>query len=104
MTTHQGHLEFDPSKLEEFCQRWKIEELYLFGSALRDDFGPDSDLDFLVRFQERAPWDLLHIIEMQQELERWFGRPVDLVESEQLENPIRKKRILDTRQILYAAG
>lgn len=75
-----------------------------FGSALRDDFGPDSDLDFLVRFQERAPWDLLHIIEMQQELEGWFGRPVDLVESEQLENPIRKKRILDTRQILYAAG
>ena len=104
MLVQQGHLCFDSARLEQFCTRWKIDELYLFGSALRDDFRTDSDLDFLVRFQPDVPWDLLHIGEMQAELENWFGRQVDLVELEQLKNPIRKQRILDTRRVLFATG
>jgi hypothetical protein len=86
-----------------FCRRWKIDELSLFGSVLRDDFGPDSDVDVLVSFSPNAPWHLMHLVEMREELEQIFGRDVDLVEKGALRNPFRKHEILTTMQTLYAA-
>ena len=97
----QVHL--DPEFLGDFCRRWRIRELSLFGSALRDDFRPDSDLDFLVSFEPGAKWDLFDIVAMKEELEARHGRPVDLVEKEALRNPWTKHEILRTREVIYAA-
>jgi hypothetical protein len=96
-------VQLDQAVVAAFCQKWQIRELSLFGSALRDDFRPDSDLDFLVSFEPEARWDLFDLIEMRDELARTFGRPVDLVEKEALRNPWRRNEILKTHVVLYAA-
>jgi len=97
----QVHLEKDV--LAALCRRWRVQELSLFGSALRDDFGPESDLDFLVSFAPDAQWELFDLIDMREELAQAFGRPVDLVEKEALRNPWRRYEILRTREVIYAA-
>lgn len=89
--------------LRQFCARWHVSELSLFGSVLRDDFRPDSDLDFLVSFEANAHIGLWDMAQMVIELESMFGRKVDLVEKEGLSNPYRKQAILDHREIVYAA-
>jgi hypothetical protein len=89
--------------LQRFCQCWKITEFALFGSVLRDDFRPDSDVDVLVSFRADAQWSLADLVEMQQELRAVFGRPIDLVEKEALRNPFRRHAILATREVIYAA-
>jgi len=80
-----------------------MRELSVFGSALRDDFGPNSDLDLLVSFDPEATWDLFDIVDMKEELEARLGRPVDIVQKEALRNPWRKYEILRTREVIYAA-
>lgn len=90
-------------KIAAFCQRWNITEFSLFGSALRDDFRPDSDVDVLVSIDPRARIGLFEIIDMKLELENMFKRPVDLIEKEGLRNPYRRKEILRTAQVVYAA-
>ena len=94
---------FAPQELERFARRWKVTQLALFGSALRDDFNDDSDVDVLVTFAPDTHWNLLDLATMQQELEQMFNRPVDLVEEAALRNPFRRREILSTKQILYAA-
>jgi predicted nucleotidyltransferase len=89
--------------LSAFCQRWKVRELAYFGSVLRDDFGPASDVDVLVSFDDEAPWSLWDLTMMQDELSSLLGRRVDLVEREGLRNPFRRDRILKTRKVVYAA-
>ena len=96
-------VQLDRDALAAFCRKWKIRELSLFGSALRDDFGPESDLDFLVSFQPETEYDLFDLIEMKDELEARYGRSVDLIEKEALRNPWRKREILKTREVIYAA-
>jgi predicted nucleotidyltransferase len=86
-----------------FCRQWKIREFSLFGSVLRDDFRPDSDIDVLVSFQPGAPWSLWDLVEMQQQLGALLGRSVDLIEKEGLRNPYRRHEILSTRRVVYAA-
>lgn len=93
------------AKLKAFCQRWRIQEFALFGSVLRDDFGPDSDIDILVTFASEADWSLLDHVEMQYELEDLFGRKVDLVSRKGIansQNYIRKQEILNSAQVIYA--
>ena len=93
------------SEIAAFCDRWQIAELSLFGSALRDDFRPDSDIDFLVAFAPEADWSLLDHVRMQQELEQILGREVDLVSKraiEQSSNWIRRQEILSSAQLIYA--
>lgn len=92
-------------QIQAFCDRWSITELALFGSALREDFRSDSDLDFLVSFDPASEWSLLDHVKMQQELEQIFQREVDLVSKraiEQSHNWIRRQEILSTAQIIYA--
>ncbi len=94
-------------KIVEFCRRWKITEFALFGSVLRDDFGPTSDVDVLVTFASDARWSLLDHVEMQDELMALYGRKVDLVSRRGIErsrNPIRRRDILDSAEIIYAAA
>lgn len=97
------NIEIPVVKIEEFCHKWKIAEFSLFGSVLRDDFRLDSDVDVLVSFKENAGWDLYDWVNMIEELKVIFGREVDLVSKKGLRNPFRKKRILSTREVLYAA-
>ncbi|MBU4273175.1 MAG: nucleotidyltransferase domain-containing protein [Planctomycetes bacterium] len=95
-------VQLDRVLLSAFCRKWRIRELCLFGSALRDDFGPDSDLDFLVSFEPGTPMDIDRLLEMKEELAARLGRPVDLVEKEALRNPWRKYEILKNREVIYA--
>jgi len=98
-----ARLDYHREKIEEFCRRWQVIEFALFGSVLRDDFRPDSDVDVLVSFGAEAPWSLYDIVEMTDELKQMFNREVDLVEKEALRNPFRRKKILATRKVIYAA-
>ena len=89
-----------------FCHRWRITALELFGSALRDDFGPDSDIDLLVTFEPDAPWSLFDLVQMESKLAAVLGRPVDLVERTSIErsdNWIRRRAILGSAEPLYGS-
>ena len=99
-------LEISRDKIAEFCRRWKITEFALFGSVLRDDFRPDSDIDVLVTFAPGASWRFYDLISIREELESLFGRPIDLVEKrlvERSENYIRRKHILNHLETIYVA-
>lgn len=91
------------AKIKEFCQRWNVAEFAVFGSALREDFGPESDVDVLVTFSPGASIGLFDMAQMQLELQKLFGRPVDLVEKASLRNPYRRREILKTARVVYAA-
>jgi predicted nucleotidyltransferase len=94
-------------RIAEFCRRWSIVEMSLFGSALREDFWPESDVDLLASFAPGVSWGLDDLLTMKEELEEIFGRPVDLVERrlvETSENYIRREHILSHLEPLYVAG
>ena len=96
----------DPHALEAFCRGWSIQELELFGSVLRDDFRPDSDVDVLVSFADDRKPTLPMLSNIQQELESLLGRRVDLVERQSIErseNYILRDHILRHREPLYVA-
>lgn len=96
-------IKIDHGRVVEFCKRWKVKEFALFGSVLRDDFRPDSDVDVLLGFSESAKWDLFDLATMYDELQLMFGRKIDLVEEGTIRNPFRRQSIMSTREILYAA-
>ncbi len=99
-------VEIDKPQLAEFCRRWKIRELALFGSSLRDDFGPTSDVDLLVTFAHDADWSLFDHFRMEQEMVDMLGREADLVTRRGIEgsrNWIRRREILRTARTIYAA-
>jgi len=98
-------LQMPSAELAAFCERWEIAELALFGSVLRDDFGPDSDIDVLVRFRPTATPTLLDLVRMENELSRLLGRKADLVEYAAVEasrNYIRRKAVLQSAETIYA--
>ena len=98
------NIQISKERIADFCRKWKIAELSLFGSVLRDDFRPDSDIDLLVTFSRDAEWSLLDHMAMEEELSAIFGRKVDLVSRkaiERSENYIRRKAILETAQPYY---
>ena len=89
-----------------FCERWQVTELALFGSVLRDDFGPDSDIDVLVAFSDGARHTLFDMVEMEEELKALFRRDVDLTERagiEQSRNYLRRRAVLQSVETIYAA-
>jgi len=88
-------------RIADFARRWRITELALFGSVLRDDFDADSDVDVLVSFDPAATWSLWDLTTMEDELSSIIGRKVDLVEKEGLQNPFRRQHILGGRKIIY---
>lgn len=102
-----NHITIPQDKVAAFCRKWKITEFSLFGSILREDFRPDSDVDVLVTFAPDSHWTLFDLVHMEDELKGIFGRNVDLVIRESVErseNPIRRKAILSTARRIYAAG
>jgi predicted nucleotidyltransferase len=100
------HVILPQTQIADFCRRWKISEFALFGSVLREDFRPDSDIDVLITFAPDADWSLLDHVRMEQELTLILGRDVDLVSKRAIErsdNWIRRNAILNTAQTVYAA-
>jgi predicted nucleotidyltransferase len=94
-------------QLAAFCERWQITELAAFGSILRDDFRPDSDVDLLVTYAPDAHWSLLDHVAMQQELSDLLGRKVDIFTRRAVErskNRYRRTAILETAEPIYVAG
>jgi predicted nucleotidyltransferase len=99
-------IELPREQLAEFCRRWRIRELALFGSVLRDDFRQDSDLDVLATFASGTDWSLLDHVRMEQELAEILGRKIDVLSRravEQSHNPLRRQQILDTAQVVYVS-
>jgi predicted nucleotidyltransferase len=92
------------AQIKKFCIKWKVTELALFGSVIRNDFDPiKSDVDVLITFEENHSWGW-EIVTMKEELEEIFKRPVDLVSKRAIENsknPYRKNEILNSYEIIY---
>ena len=91
-------------KIRDFCRKWRIKELAVFGSILRDDFRPDSDIDFLVSFHEgcKPPWP--QVLDLEDELVAMVKHPVDVIERrnvETSENYIKRKHILGSAETIY---
>jgi predicted nucleotidyltransferase len=100
-------LPLDRDHIADFCRRWRIRELSLFGSVVREDFRPDSDVDVLISFAPDAQWGLFDHVRMEEELTNIIGRPVDLVTRPAVEhsaNWIRRREILDTAEPFYVEG
>jgi len=96
-------LEIPNHVIEGFCRKWNIRELAIFGSALRSDFRPDSDLDVLATFAKDADWSVFDHSRMSEELSALLGRRVDIIEQAHLNNPFRRKEILATRRVIYVS-
>jgi predicted nucleotidyltransferase len=97
----------DQQAIEAFCRRWRVTELDLFGSAIRDDFRADSDVDVLASFSDDRRPTIHMLLQMEAELVQLFGRKVDLLERRSVErsdNYIRRKHILAHCEPLYVAG
>lgn len=99
-------IELPIEQIQRFCDRWQITEFALFGSVLRDDFRPDSDIDVLVTFAPEAKRGLSETLQMKDELQAILGRKVDFIVKtaiERSENWLRRKNILESAQVIYAA-
>lgn len=100
-------IELPRTEFAALCRKHHVKELAVFGSALRDDFGPDSDVDFLVEFEndDAGPW-MSHLSGLQEDLGKLLRRDVDVVERRAVEksrNPFRRKAILSGMKLLYVA-
>ena len=93
----------DYNDIVYICKKYKINELSIFGSSIREDFGQNSDIDILVSFGKNADISLFDIMDLENEFSKLLQKEVDIVEKESLKNPIRKNRILSSREIIYAA-
>jgi predicted nucleotidyltransferase len=92
----------DEDAISNFCRKWRVSELSLFGSVLRpEEFREDSDVDVMVTWEKEARWTLFDFVDMQDELTELFGRRVDLLSKRALKNPFRRHSILSTAQVLY---
>lgn len=100
------NLNITDEQLAAYCRKWRIAEFWLFGSILRDDFSPASDVDVMVRYEDDAPWTLFDMSEMKFELQELLGRRVDLLTikgAQGIRNQYRRRAILDSAQRVYAA-
>ena len=95
-------IDIPKDKIAEFCRKWQVKELAIFGSAIGDDFRHDSDVDVLVVFQDNAKRNLFDRIKAEEELKEIFGRDVDLVEKKAIMNPFRRHHILSNHEVIYA--
>jgi len=95
------NIAIDSEALAALCRKWRVKKLALFGSAIRDDFGPESDVDVAVSFDPSSHWSLGDVVDMQDELRSLFKRDVDITELEAIRNPISRKMIFGSLQFVY---
>ena len=94
---------FNYDDMVHLCKKYYITELSIFGSSIRDDFTQNSDIDILVSFNKNSGITLFDIMNLEKEFSQLVNREVDIVEKESLKNPIRKDKILSSREVIYAA-
>lgn len=102
-----GSIEVPDEAVAAFCRKWKITELALFGSVLREDFGPESDIDVPVRFDPEAHLRFSDMLQIEEEPKRLLGRDVDLIDRRSVEeskNWIRRRAILGSAKTVYVSG
>ncbi|CAM4280069.1 nucleotidyltransferase family protein [Gillisia limnaea] len=94
----ENHIE----KLNQLCDTYHVDKMYLFGSALNSNFSDESDIDFLVKFK---PFDLAEYFEnymhFKENLKKLLGRDIDLIEEQTLKNPILINSINKTKELIY---
>ncbi|MEN3001958.1 MAG: nucleotidyltransferase domain-containing protein [Armatimonadota bacterium] len=103
---HRAILQVDRQALKYLCRKWRIARLEVFGSVLRADFRADSDIDLLVTFEPGIRWSFFQLYRAESEFSALFGRKVELISREGVErsaNYIRRKAILESAEVLYAA-
>ncbi|OGP60875.1 MAG: nucleotidyltransferase [Deltaproteobacteria bacterium RBG_13_61_14] len=100
--TYHG-IEIPKEKIAEFCRKHRIRQLALFGSILREDFRPDSDIDILVEFEPGQEPGLLALARMERELSQVLGKEVDLRTPEDLSDRFRN-RVLQSAEVQYVAA
>ena len=91
------------SAVKAFCEKYGVEEFSLFGSVLRDDFGPQSDVDVMLKFKAGHGFSFENTPRIYEELEAIFGRPVDVIEKGRIRNPFRRQAIMSSYQVIHAA-
>ncbi len=104
MPTKAKQFTIPRKRIADFCKRWNVSEFAIFGSALRADFRPDSDIDVLVSFAPGAEVSLFDMVHMQDELKQIFNREVDLISKRGVEtsrNYLRRKAILESAQVIH---
>ncbi len=102
----EKHFTLPRKKIAAFCKRWNVSEFAIFGSALRADFRPDSDIDVLVSFAPDAKVSIFDMVHMQDKLKQIFSRDVDLISKRGVEtsrNYLRRKAILESAQVIHVA-
>ncbi len=99
------NIEISMEKIKTFCTDWQVSEFALFGSVLRDDFRPDSDIDVMIQFDANAHPTFWNLEQMEAELKTIFKREVDLITRQGIEtsrNYLRRQEILSSVQVIYA--
>ena len=99
----KNQIEIPPKQIEAFCRKHHIRKLSLFGSVLREDFGPESDVDVLVEFDPGQVVGLLRLAGMEIELSSILKRKVDLRTPAELSRYFRQQ-VLDSAEVQYANG
>jgi len=97
-------IDFNAETIAPFCRYWKIKEFSVFGSYLRDDFTPQSDIDILIDLPPNHGMGLFELVQMKEELERMLGRIVDLLTKKAIlksKNSIRRDEILKSHKVIY---
>jgi predicted nucleotidyltransferase len=96
-------IQIPEDQVEAFCRRFGVEELSLFGSVLRKDFGPASDVDVMLKFLPGHGFTFENTPDIEDELRRIFNRPVDVIEKGRVRNSIRRQAIMSSYRVVYAA-
>lgn len=95
-------IEINKEKLIELCNKHKVKELYVFGSILNEKYNETSDIDLLIQFNQIELLDYFdNYMDLKEELEKLFQRPVDLVENQAIRNPIFRKVVDREKQLIY---
>lgn len=101
-----NNLNISEEQLRKICEKYLVKELAVFGSALDGDFNDDSDIDLLYIFYDDAEQSLFSKVRIKEELEKLFGRTVDLISRRAIENSrntYKRKAILEHTKVIYAA-
>lgn len=99
----QPKIELPMSQIEAFCTKYGVEQFALFGSVLREDFGPESDVDVMLQFKPGRGFTFENTPDIEDELAAMFGRPVDVIEMGRIRNPFRRHAIMNSYRVVYAA-
>lgn len=100
---HRNGVDVDFNKLVHLAHQYSVTEISVFGSSIRSDMKPESDIDLLITFSPSAAISLFDLMDLENALEQLFNRHVDIVEPQALTNPVRRKRILSSKELLYAS-